>query len=102
MIDPDQKLPRHIEVYELGARRLYAKTIGRSFALFEDELTPEELIAIARDIIDRQKLINKEDCTESSPASDSIGTKCECCDAFDTSVGRILRFFAVIGVVVER
>ena len=48
MTDPDQKLPQEIEVYEVGARRLYAKTIGRSFALFEDELTPEELMAIAR------------------------------------------------------
>ncbi len=68
MIDPDQKLPREIEVYEVGARRLYAKTSGGSFALFEDELTPEELIAIARDIIDRQKSASQEDCTERTPA----------------------------------
>jgi hypothetical protein len=68
MTDPDQKLPQAIEVYEVGARRLYAKTIGRSFALFEDELTPEELMAIARDIINRQQLANKEDYTEGSPA----------------------------------
>lgn len=68
MTDPDQKLPQDIEVYEIGARRLYAKTIGRSFALFEDELTPDELMAIARDIIHRQHLANKEDCAESSPA----------------------------------
>jgi hypothetical protein len=56
MTYPDQKLPQEIEVYEVGARRLYAKTSGRSFALFEDELTPEELMAIARDIIDRRQL----------------------------------------------
>jgi hypothetical protein len=45
-----QNLPQEIEVYEVGSRRLYAKTSGGSFALFEDELTPEELVAIARDI----------------------------------------------------
>ena len=66
MTDLDQKLPQEIEVYEVGARRLYAKTIGRSFALFEDELTPEELMAIARDIIHRQQLADKEDCTEAA------------------------------------
>ena len=68
MTEPDRKLPRDLEVYEVGARRLYAKTSGRSFALFEDELTPEELIAIAGDIISRQKSANKENCTEGSPA----------------------------------
>lgn len=47
-------MPREIEVFELGARRLYAKTRGGSFAIFEDELTPEELIAIARDITARK------------------------------------------------
>jgi hypothetical protein len=45
-----QHLLPEIEVFELGARRLYAKTRGGTFAIFEDELTPEELIAIARDI----------------------------------------------------
>ena len=50
MIDPDHNLPRAIEVYQVGARRLYAKTSDRSFAIFEDELTPEELVAIAKDI----------------------------------------------------
>ena len=45
-----QHLSPEIEVFELGARRLYAKTTGGTFAIFEDELTPEELIAIARDI----------------------------------------------------
>ena len=45
-----QHLLPEIEVFELGARRLYAKTRGGTFAIFEDELTPEELMAIARDI----------------------------------------------------
>ncbi len=51
---PEQGLPLGIEVYEMANRRLYAKTTGGSFALFEDELTPEELIAIARDIANRR------------------------------------------------
>ncbi len=42
-----------IEVYEVGSRVLYAKTGERSFAMFEDELTPEELLAIAGDIARR-------------------------------------------------
>lgn len=50
----EQSLPREIEVYQVGARRLYAKTSGGTFALFEDELTPEELMAIARDIAARR------------------------------------------------
>jgi hypothetical protein len=54
MLQPDQGLPNEIEVYEVGARRLYAKTRDQSFAIFEDELTPEELIAIARDIAERR------------------------------------------------
>jgi len=54
MINLDQELPRDIEVYEVGARRLYAKTRDRSFAIFEDELTPEELVAIAKDIAARR------------------------------------------------
>jgi hypothetical protein len=49
-----ENLPQAIEVYEIGSRRLYAKTRGGNFALFEDELTPEELIAIARDIAARR------------------------------------------------
>ena len=64
MTSPDQKLPQAIEVYEVGARRLYAKTIGRSFALFEDELTPEELIAIANDISARRQKSSQEECQE--------------------------------------
>ena len=68
MIESDQKLPQAIEVYEVGARRLYAKTSGRSFALFEDELTPEELIAIARDILARRETLKAEGCVEGSPA----------------------------------
>jgi hypothetical protein len=50
----DQNLPQAIEVFEVGRRRLYAKTHGGNFALFEDELTPEELVAIARDIAARR------------------------------------------------
>jgi hypothetical protein len=67
MIDPDQKLPQAIEVYEVGSRRLYAKTSGRSFALFEDELTPEELIAIANDITARKQLTSGEEYAEAGP-----------------------------------
>ena len=52
----EQNLPREIEVYQLGSRRLYAKTDGRAFAIFEDELTPEELMAIARDILSRRAI----------------------------------------------
>ena len=59
MTDPCPKLPEAIEVYEIGDRRLYAKTSERSFALFEDELSPEELVAIARDIAARRG--NSED-----------------------------------------
>lgn len=51
-----QSLPREIEVYEVGARRLYAKTRGGTFAIFEDELTPEELVAIAKDIAARRPI----------------------------------------------
>ena len=54
MTEQERKMPGEIEVYEVGARRLYAKTRDRSFALFEDELTPEELMAIARDIAARR------------------------------------------------
>jgi hypothetical protein len=50
----EQNLPREIEVYQVGARRLYAKTRGGNFAIFEDELTPEELMAIAKDIAARR------------------------------------------------
>ena len=54
MTDPN--LPLEIEVYQVGARRLYAKTRGGTFALFEDELTPEELVAIAKDITARRSM----------------------------------------------
>jgi len=50
MRDKEQNLTHAIQIYQVGARRLYAKTSGRGFVIFEDELTPEELIAIARDI----------------------------------------------------
>jgi hypothetical protein len=50
----DQNLPHEIEIYQVGQRRLYAKTRGGNFAIFEDDLTPEELIAIAKDIAARR------------------------------------------------
>ena len=50
----EQSLPRGIEVYQVGSRRLYAKTRGGAFAIFEDELSPEELVAIAQDIAARR------------------------------------------------
>ncbi len=50
----EQSLPLEIEVYDFANRRLYAKTKDTSFALFEDELSPEELIAIAEDIARRR------------------------------------------------
>jgi hypothetical protein len=59
-----QSLPGEIEVYEIGARRLYAKTRGGNFAIFEDELTPEELVAIARDIAARRPVAAAEDMEE--------------------------------------
>jgi hypothetical protein len=54
MTDPCPKLPKAIEVYEVGARRLYAKTSDKIFAIFEDDLSPEELMAIALDIASRR------------------------------------------------
>jgi len=60
----DRNLPQAIEVFEIGQRRLYTKTEGGSFAIFEDELTPEELIAIARDIAARRQSC----CSEPQPA----------------------------------
>ena len=56
----EQNLSRDIEVYDLCGRRLYAKTNGATFAIFEDELKPEELIAIAQDIAARQKSPGQE------------------------------------------
>ncbi|HOC57645.1 MAG TPA: hypothetical protein PKI20_18650 [Verrucomicrobiota bacterium] len=47
-------LPGDIEVYEIGLRRLYVKTGVRSFAISEGDVTPEELVVIAKDIADRQ------------------------------------------------
>jgi hypothetical protein len=52
MRHPD--LPQEIEVFEIGSRRLYVKSGSRDFAILEDELTPDELIGIARDIATRQ------------------------------------------------
>ncbi len=50
-------MPEHIEVYDLFGRRLYVKLDGAGFALFDDELTPEELTAIARDITLRKSAV---------------------------------------------
>lgn len=49
-----RNLPAAIEIFQVGERRLYAKTSGGAFAIFEDELTPEELVAIAEDIAARR------------------------------------------------
>ena len=49
-----QDLPREIEIYEIGARRLYVKTGVRNFAISENDVTPEELVGIAKDIAARQ------------------------------------------------
>ena len=50
----DRNLPLDIEIYQVGSRCLYAKTTGGAFAMFDDELTPEELVAIAQDIAARR------------------------------------------------
>jgi len=42
-----QHLTGEIEVYEIGGRRLYVKAGARTFAISEDDVTPEELVAIA-------------------------------------------------------
>jgi hypothetical protein len=47
-------LPRGIEVYEIGARRLYIKTGTQNFSISEDDVTPEELVAIAQDMSRRR------------------------------------------------
>lgn len=64
----EQNLPREIEVYEVGARRLYAKTRGGTFALFDDELTPEELMAIAQDIAARRSTAPMLELDTASPS----------------------------------
>ena len=50
----DKNLPPEIEIYQIGTRRLYVKTTRGAFAIFDDELTPEELVAIAQDIAARR------------------------------------------------
>ena len=57
MMQPN--LPPEIEVYEIGARRLYIKTGDRNFAISEDDVTPEELVAIARHIAARQPITRR-------------------------------------------
>jgi len=54
-----QDLPGEIEVYEIGARRLYVKTGARNFAISEEDLTPEELMGIARDIAERKAKLSE-------------------------------------------
>jgi hypothetical protein len=48
-------LPRAIEVYDIGTRRIYVKQGVRTFAICDDDLTPEELLGIAADISARQR-----------------------------------------------
>jgi len=50
----DQDLPRGIEIYDIGSRRLYVKTGVRNYAISEDDVTPEELVGIAKDIATRK------------------------------------------------
>ena len=50
----DLNLPPEIEVFEVGSRRLYVKLTQGAFAIFEDELSPEELMGIAHDILARR------------------------------------------------
>ena len=50
----DRDLPRGIEIYDIGARRLYVKTGVRNYAISEDDVTPEELVGIAMDIATRK------------------------------------------------
>lgn len=64
-----ENMPPEIEVFELGARRLYAKTSGGTFAMFEDDLTPEELIAIARDISARKAELSLTTSTDNASPS---------------------------------
>ena len=54
-----QDLPREIEVFEIGERRLYVKIGTRNFAISEDDLTPDELVGIARDIAARRAKISE-------------------------------------------
>jgi hypothetical protein len=54
-----RNLPGEIEVYEIGSRRIYVKTGDRNFAISEDDVTPEALVAIARDIASRQPIRSK-------------------------------------------
>lgn len=58
-----------IEVYQVGSRVLYAKTSDPSFAMFEDELTPEELLAIAGDITRRGTKAANLSCGESGTSA---------------------------------
>jgi hypothetical protein len=56
-----EKLPRGIEVYEIGSRRLYVKTGARNFSISEEDVTPEELVAIAEHISSRGPVLSKTD-----------------------------------------
>lgn len=50
-----EEFPPQIKVYEIASRRLYVKTGVRNFAISEDDVTPEELVSIARDMAARQE-----------------------------------------------
>lgn len=49
-----KRIPSDIEVHELGGRRLYVKA-SVAFVLGHDDLTPEDLRAIATDIAARDE-----------------------------------------------
>ena len=49
-----RSLPPEIQVFEVGYRRMYVKTGVRSFAISEEDITPEELVSIAKDLEERQ------------------------------------------------
>ena len=69
----EKDLPREIEVYEIGTRRLYVKTGVRNFALSEDDLTPEELVGIATDIAARRTRVSEPHHGQHSPKPLPIG-----------------------------
>jgi len=47
-------LPGDIAAYEMGGRTVYVKTGVRNFVISEDDVTPEELVSIAKDIAARR------------------------------------------------
>jgi len=67
-------LPSGIEVYEIGARRLYVKSGVRNIAISENDLTPQELVGIARDIAARQAE-RSEPQVETAGLQDAVETR---------------------------